>query len=48
MLAASLEGLGDRSGVGFAGILGMPVLWQMKLSIDYRCGALRFEKAVKR
>lgn len=45
VLAASLEAMGDGLGVGIAGILGMPVLWQMKLTIDYRNGALRFEKA---
>ena len=41
--AASLEALGDGSGVGISGILGMPVLRQMKLTIDYRNGAVRFE-----
>jgi hypothetical protein len=30
-------------GVAFAGILGMPVLSQMKLTIDYREGAVRME-----
>ena len=30
-------------GVAFAGILGTPVLSQMKLTIDYREGALRME-----
>jgi tetratricopeptide (TPR) repeat protein len=44
LLATSLQGLGDVSGVGIAGILGMPVLWQMRMTIDYRNGALRFEK----
>jgi hypothetical protein len=33
----------DGSGVGISGILGMPVLRQMKLTIDYRNGAVRFE-----
>jgi hypothetical protein len=44
LLAASLDGLGDASGVGIAGLLGMPVLWDMKVTIDYRNGAMRFEK----
>ncbi|HLY18428.1 MAG TPA: aspartyl protease family protein [Bryobacteraceae bacterium] len=44
LLATSLEGLADAKGVSFAGILGMPVLWQMKMTIDYRAGALRFER----
>ncbi len=44
LLATSLQGLGDASGVGIAGILGMPVLWQMKMTIDYRNGALCFER----
>jgi len=43
LLAASLESLGDAGGVGIAGILGMPVLRQMKLTLDYRNGAVRFE-----
>ena len=43
LLATSLEALGDGSGVGIAGILGMPVLRQMKLTIDYRNGVVRFE-----
>jgi len=43
LLATSLEGVGNSSGVGLAGILGMPVLWQVKMTIDYRNGAVRFE-----
>jgi tetratricopeptide (TPR) repeat protein len=48
LLATSLQGLGDASGVGIAGILGMPVLWQIKMAIDYRNGAMRFEKTGRR
>jgi hypothetical protein len=43
LLATSLEALGDESGVGNGGILGMPVLRQVKMTIDYRNGAVRFE-----
>ena len=43
LLATSLESGGDVAGVGIAGILGMPVLRQMKMTIDYRNGAVRFE-----
>ncbi|MGA2590010.1 MAG: aspartyl protease family protein [Bryobacteraceae bacterium] len=43
LLATNLESSGNSSGVGLAGILGMPVLWQMKMTIDYRNGAVRFE-----
>jgi tetratricopeptide (TPR) repeat protein len=43
LLATSLEALDDVSGVGIAGLLGMPVLRLMKLTIDYRNGAVRFE-----
>jgi tetratricopeptide (TPR) repeat protein len=48
LLAFSLESLGDQVGVGVAGILGMPVLRQMKMTIDYRNGAVRFERTVRR
>jgi hypothetical protein len=41
--AASLEAPGDGSGVGIGGVLGMPVLRRMKMAIDYRNGAVRFE-----
>jgi tetratricopeptide (TPR) repeat protein len=42
LLATNLEAIGDASGVGVSGILGMPVLRQMELTIDYRNGAVRF------
>ena len=47
LLAVSLESLGDQMGVGVAGILGMPVLSQMKMTIDYRNGAVRFERTTR-
>ena len=37
-------GLGlHLAGVGIAGILGLPVLGQGKLTIDYRNGTVRFD-----
>ena len=43
LLAIDLTKMSDDMGAGFAGILGMPVLSQMKLTIDYREGAIRME-----
>ncbi len=43
LLAISLEKMSDSMGVGMGGILGMPVLEHMKLTIDYREGTVRFE-----
>jgi len=43
LLAMSLEKLSDSTGVAIAGVLGMPVLWHMKLTVDYRDGSVRFE-----
>ena len=43
LLAIDLTKMSDDMGVGFAGILGMPVLSQMKLTIDYREGVIRME-----
>jgi hypothetical protein len=43
LIAINLEKLGDSAGVAVAGILGMPVLIQTKLSIDYRNGTVRLE-----
>jgi tetratricopeptide (TPR) repeat protein len=45
VLALSLESLGDQLGAGVAGILGMPVLRQMKMTIDYRNGAVSFQRS---
>ena len=43
LVAIDLTKMSDGMGVAFAGILGMPVLSQMKLTIDYREGAVRME-----
>jgi Flp pilus assembly protein TadD/predicted aspartyl protease len=43
LIAIDLTKVSDGMGVAFAGILGMPVLSQMKLTIDYREGAIRME-----
>ena len=43
LLAISLEKMGDSMGVGLAGILGMPVLWNLAATIDYCRGAVRLE-----
>jgi len=43
LIAIDLESMSNSFGVGFAGILGMPVLGQMKLTIDYREGRIRME-----
>lgn len=45
LTAISLEKMSDSFGAGFAGILGMPVLGQLRLTIDYRDGIVRFERA---
>ena len=34
---------GDPMGMGWTGTLGMPILRQMKLTIDYREGTVRLE-----
>lgn len=43
LIAISLEKLDDQMEVGLAGILGMPVLGQMRLTIDYREGTVRLD-----
>jgi predicted aspartyl protease len=43
LLAINLDRLSDDMGVQFAGVLGMPVLFQLSLTIDYREGTVRFE-----
>lgn len=43
LIAFDLTKVGDSIGVGLAGILGMPVLRQMKLTIDYREGSVRLD-----
>jgi len=40
----SFDKMNDSRGVGIAGILGLPVLEHLKLTIDYRSGTVRFEK----
>lgn len=43
LIAIDLTKVSDGMGVAFAGILGMPVLSQMKLTLDYREGVIRME-----
>ena len=43
LIAISLEKMNDSMGVAFGGILGMPVLGKLKMTIDYREGAVRLE-----
>lgn len=43
LVAISLEKLGDLMGVGFGGILGMPVLSSLSVTIDYRDGTVKLE-----
>ena len=43
LVAISFDKISESAGVGIAGILGMPVLSQGKLSIDYRNGTVRFD-----
>ena len=44
LIAISLEKPSDSIGIALTGVLGMPVLWQLRMTIDYRAGAVRFEK----
>jgi tetratricopeptide (TPR) repeat protein len=44
LIAISLEKPSESMGVGITGVLGMPVLAQLKLTIDYRAGAVRLER----
>lgn len=41
----NFDKMNDSFGVGLGGILGFAVLGQLRLSIDYRDGVVRFEKA---
>ncbi len=43
LIAFDMTKLGDSSGVRLSGILGMPVLAALKVSIDYAEGALKLE-----
>jgi hypothetical protein len=42
LIAISMESPSDSMGIGITGVLGMPVLRQLRLTIDYRAGAVRF------
>ncbi len=44
LLAVSLDKMSDSFGVGFGGVLGWNVLFQLKLTIDYRNGAIRLSR----
>jgi hypothetical protein len=43
LVAISLEKISDELGAAVGGILGMPVLGQMRLTIDYQEGTVRLE-----
>jgi len=43
LIAIDFAKMNDSFGVGMAGILGMPVLGQLKLTIDYSNGAVRMQ-----
>ena len=43
LIAFNFDKLSDGEGVGIAGIIGMPVLIQLKLTIDYRNGTVKLE-----
>lgn len=44
MVAIDMERLSDDMGVAIQGVLGMPILSQLKLTIDYIDGPIRFER----
>lgn len=43
LIAFNFDKLSDAEGVGLSGILGMPVLIQLKLTINYQNGTVRME-----
>lgn len=43
LIAVDFEKNSDRLGVAISGIIGMPVLWQMAMTVDYRNAAVRFQ-----
>ena len=43
LIAINLEKMNDSMGVGFGGILGMPVLANLAVTIDYLKGAVKFD-----
>ncbi len=44
LLAFDMTNLGNAFGIRLSGVLGMPVLTQLKLTIDYRYGDIRLER----
>ena len=43
LIAIDLQKMNDSMGVGLGGILGMPVLGNLAVTIDYRKGAVKFD-----
>jgi tetratricopeptide (TPR) repeat protein len=43
LIAISLEKMSDSMGIGFGGLLGMPVLANLAVTIDYREGTVKME-----
>jgi tetratricopeptide (TPR) repeat protein len=43
LIAISLEKMSDSMGAGFGGILGMPVLGSLAVTIDYRSGTVKLD-----
>jgi hypothetical protein len=46
LIAVSMEKQGDSFGAAIGGIIGMPVLWNLKMTIDYRAGAIRMVRGL--
>lgn len=44
VIAISLERPSDALGIQIGGLIGMPVLGQLRLTLDYEAGAVRFER----
>ena len=44
LVAIKLDKISDSMGVAIEGILGMPILTQLKVTIDYIEGAVRFDR----
>jgi hypothetical protein len=44
-MAVDLHELRDRVGVEVSEVIGMPVLWQLKLTIDYASGTVKLERS---
>ncbi len=47
LIAIDMTSVGDGEGVGLSGILGMPVLAQLRVTIDYLEGTLKLERPKK-